>query len=162
MLILILIDVQNSQKAIFSFEIGFSCQNYYSSSSHHLVNLPPQQKISDPSSLNTIWKIEYSGVEVLVLAWLTSLKVSVQQLKMCFCLQMLVDFHLMKLMMPEMGFMNSQKVNLCQLHSSPREMWHIFGKLFLSVPLSLTPIVLKNFVGSCSSGLVSSIKNCKL
>ena len=123
---------------------------------------PTLQKISDPPSLNTIWKIEYSGVEVLVLAWLTSSKVSVQQLKMCFCLQMLVNSDLMKLMVVEMGFMNFQKVNLCQLHSSPREMWHTFGKLLLSVPLSSTPIVLKNFVGSCSSGLVPSIKHCKL
>ena len=57
------------------------------------------------------WKTLYSGVLVIELALLTSWKVSVQQLKMCFCLQMLVDFDLMNLMMVEMDFMNFQKVN---------------------------------------------------
>ena len=41
--ILSLIDGQNSQKAIFSFEKGFSGQNHSSPGSHHLVSppLPP-------------------------------------------------------------------------------------------------------------------------
>ena len=94
-----------------------------------------------------IWKTLYCGVVVITLALLTSWKVSVQQLKMCFCLQMLVDFDLMNLMMVEMDFMNFQKVNWWQLHFGPREICHTFGNLFLLVPLSLTPIVvLKNFV----------------
>ena len=55
MLILILIGVQYSQKAVFSFEKGVDHQNYSSSGSHHLVKksnthrpapLPPS-KISD-------------------------------------------------------------------------------------------------------------------
>ena len=52
MLILILIGVQYSQKAVFNFEKGFDHQNYSSSGSHHLVkksNPPPllPSKISD-------------------------------------------------------------------------------------------------------------------
>ena len=94
-----------------------------------------------------IWKTLYCGVVVITLALLTSWKVSVQQLKMCFCLQMLVDFDLMNLMMVEMDFMNFQKVNWWQLHFGSREICHTFGNLFLLVPLLLTPIVvLKNFV----------------
>ena len=94
-----------------------------------------------------IWKTLYSGVVVIVLALLTSWKVPVQQLKMCFCLKILVNFDLMNLMMVEMDFMNFQKVNWWQLHFGPREICHNFGNLFLLVPLSLTPIVvLKNFV----------------
>ena len=49
--ILSLIDGQNSQKAIFSFEKGFSGQNHSSPGSHHLFSPPPscpQQKIPDP------------------------------------------------------------------------------------------------------------------
>ena len=42
MLILILIDVQYSQKAVFSFEKDLNGQNYSSSSFHYLVI--PQQK----------------------------------------------------------------------------------------------------------------------
>ena len=37
MLILILIDVQYSQKAVFSFEKGSNCQNHSSPGSFHLV-----------------------------------------------------------------------------------------------------------------------------
>ena len=63
MLILILIDVQYSQKTVFSFGKGLNGQNHSSSGSHHLVKNPPS-KISDSptggdfSSLVTaIWKI---------------------------------------------------------------------------------------------------------
>ena len=42
MLILILIDVQYSQKAVFSFEKGSNCQKHsYSGSLHMVKNLPP-------------------------------------------------------------------------------------------------------------------------
>ena len=41
MLILILIDVQHSQKAVFSFEKGPNCQNDFSSGSLYLVKKPP-------------------------------------------------------------------------------------------------------------------------
>ena len=66
--------------------------------------LPPAKNSWSPPSLNAFWKTLYSGFEVLVLAILTSWKISVQHLKMCFCLQMLVDFDLMNLMMVEMVF----------------------------------------------------------
>ena len=42
MLILILIDVQYSQKAVFSFEKGLNPQNHSSSGSLHLVKNSPQ------------------------------------------------------------------------------------------------------------------------
>ena len=100
-----------------------------------------------PAGGMKIWKTLYSGVVVIVLALLTSWKVSVQQLKMCFCLKMLVNFDLMNLMMVEMDFMNFQKVSWWQLHFGPREICHNFENLFLLVALSLTLIVvLKNFV----------------
>ena len=41
MLILILIGVQYSQNAVFSFEKFSNCQNHSSSDSHHLVKNPP-------------------------------------------------------------------------------------------------------------------------
>ena len=41
MLILILIDVQSSQKAVFSFEKGSDRQNHSSSGFHHPVKIPP-------------------------------------------------------------------------------------------------------------------------
>ena len=48
MLTLILIDVQYSQKAVFSFEKGLNCQNHSLSGSHHPVEkLLPPGKISD-------------------------------------------------------------------------------------------------------------------
>ena len=48
MLTLILIDVQYSQKAVFSFEKGLNCQNHSLSGSHHPVGkLLPPGKISD-------------------------------------------------------------------------------------------------------------------
>ena len=54
MLILILIDVQYSQKAVFSFEKGLSGQNYSSSGSHHLEKNPPS-KISTPPTTHTLY-----------------------------------------------------------------------------------------------------------
>ena len=47
MLILILIDVQYSQKAVLSFEKGSNGQNHSSSGSHHPVKKIPPSKISD-------------------------------------------------------------------------------------------------------------------
>ena len=47
MLILILIDVQYPQKAIFSFEKGVNCQNHSSSGSHHSLKKIPFSKISN-------------------------------------------------------------------------------------------------------------------
>ena len=44
---LILIDVQYSQKAVFSFEKGLNGQNHSSSGSHHPVKKIPPSKISD-------------------------------------------------------------------------------------------------------------------
>ena len=55
MLILILIAVQYSHKAVYSFEKGSNGQNHSSSGSHHPVKHPPPSKISDPP-LNAIWK----------------------------------------------------------------------------------------------------------
>ena len=48
MLILILIDVQYSQKAVFSFEKGLNNQNHPSPGSLHLVKRFPSSKISNP------------------------------------------------------------------------------------------------------------------
>ena len=57
MLILILIDVQYSQKAVFSFEKGLNRQNHSSSGSLHLVKKIPPSKISNfPQPLTAIWK----------------------------------------------------------------------------------------------------------
>ena len=50
MLILILIDVQYSQKAVFSFEKGLNGQNHSSSGSHHLVWKSHQQNFWPPYS----------------------------------------------------------------------------------------------------------------
>ena len=47
MVILILIDVQYSQNAVFSFEKGSNCQNHSSSGSHHPVKKFPYSKIAD-------------------------------------------------------------------------------------------------------------------
>ena len=47
MLILTLIDVQYSQKAVFSFEKGLNCQNHSSSGSLCPVTPLPPSKISD-------------------------------------------------------------------------------------------------------------------
>ena len=62
MFILILIDVQYSQKAVFSFEKGLNCQNHYSLGSLHLVTPPPappqpEKFLIPPYPLFTnIWK----------------------------------------------------------------------------------------------------------
>ena len=57
MLILILIDVQYSQKAVFSFEKGSNGQNHSSSSSHHPVKKFPLERCLIPLPLLTaIWK----------------------------------------------------------------------------------------------------------
>ena len=45
MLILILIDVQYSQKAVFSFEKFVNCQNHISSGFLHLVKNLPHQNV---------------------------------------------------------------------------------------------------------------------
>ena len=45
MLILILIDVQYSQNAVFSFGKGSNCQIHSASDSHHLVKKIPPSKI---------------------------------------------------------------------------------------------------------------------
>ena len=56
-LIVILIDAQSSEKAVFSFEKGSNCQNQSSSGSLHLVKNPPLQKNPRFSpSLTTTWK----------------------------------------------------------------------------------------------------------
>ena len=47
MLILILIDVQYSEKAVFNSEIASNCENHSYSGSHHLVKNFPTSKISD-------------------------------------------------------------------------------------------------------------------
>ena len=48
MLILILIDVQYSQKAVFSFEKGSNGRNHSSSGSHHLIKkILPHSNIFD-------------------------------------------------------------------------------------------------------------------
>ena len=46
MLIFILVDVQYSQNAVFTFEKGSNRQNHFSSSSHHLVKKFPPVKFS--------------------------------------------------------------------------------------------------------------------
>ena len=59
MLILVLIDVQYSQKAIFSFEKGLIGQNHSSSGCHHWVTKSPppiQQNFQSPPLLTAIWK----------------------------------------------------------------------------------------------------------
>ena len=56
MLILILIDVQYSQKAVFSFEKGLDGQNHPSSCSNQLVKKCPPAKFLIPPLLNAIWK----------------------------------------------------------------------------------------------------------
>ena len=47
-LILILIDVQYSQNAVFSFEKGLNCQNHPSSGSHHSLRKFPWQNFRSP------------------------------------------------------------------------------------------------------------------
>ena len=56
MLILILIYVQYSQKAVFSFEKDLDSQNHSFSDSHHPVKNILQPKFPIPATLNIIWK----------------------------------------------------------------------------------------------------------
>ena len=61
MLILILIDVQYSQKVVFSFEKGSNCQNHSSSGSLNLVKKSPPPPVKFPiphptPPFTTIWK----------------------------------------------------------------------------------------------------------
>ena len=56
MFILILIDVQYSQKAVFSFEKGLNCQNHYSLGSLHLVMPPPPTRKFSDSPLPTLYQ----------------------------------------------------------------------------------------------------------
>ena len=60
--ILILIGVQYSQNAAFSFEKGSNCQNHFSSGSHHLVKNPPSAKflISPPTGGEKPWTLYLS------------------------------------------------------------------------------------------------------
>ena len=70
MLILILIDVQNSKKAIFSFRKWFSGQNHSSSGSHHLVNLsPPPKNFWSPHPLTLFGKLCTLGFRYLYLRY---------------------------------------------------------------------------------------------
>ena len=55
MLILILIDVQYLQKAVFSFEKGSNDQNHFSDSHHPVKKFSPRGKISD-SDLNNLFQ----------------------------------------------------------------------------------------------------------
>ena len=50
------------------------------------------------------------------------------------------------------GFYELSEYRLVPLHSGPREICYTHKNLFLSVPLSLTPIVLKTF---CGNGLAA-------
>ena len=66
MLIFILIDVQYSQKAGFSFEKGSNCQNHCSSDSLHPVKKISPSKISDsPQPLTAILK-----TDIYITLWL--------------------------------------------------------------------------------------------
>ena len=61
MLILILIDVQYSRKAVFSFEKGLNCQNHSSSGFLHPVEkFPPIKFLIPPYSLRLFGKLNYS------------------------------------------------------------------------------------------------------
>ena len=55
MLILILIEAQYSQKAVFSFEKGLNSHNHSSSGSYHPVKKLPKQNFLSPT-INAIWK----------------------------------------------------------------------------------------------------------
>ena len=68
MLILILIDVRYSQKAVFSFEEGLNRQNHAYSGPHHQVKTFPPAKFlippppfPPPSPLDAIWKTLFTG-----------------------------------------------------------------------------------------------------
>ena len=72
MLVLILVDFEYSQKAVFSFGKGLNCQNHSSSGSLHLVKKRPSVKFSPPPPTpgllenpwgkNLIWRdLEFHG-----------------------------------------------------------------------------------------------------
>ena len=69
MLILILIHVQYSQNAVFSFEKRLDHQNHSSSGSHHPVKLPPPQRnfMGEggiyPPLLTAIWKTLWTRLQ---------------------------------------------------------------------------------------------------
>ena len=63
MLILILINVQYSQKAGFSFEKGSNSQNYFSSGSLHPVKYPPVKSPIPHHPLNPYCYVESPGVK---------------------------------------------------------------------------------------------------
>ena len=76
MLSLIAIDVQHSQKAVFSFEKGLNCQNHSLGSLHPVKNPPPSVKSpippppsptpSAPALLPAIWKIHVTMLSPLI------------------------------------------------------------------------------------------------
>ena len=77
MLSLIVIDVQHSQKAVFSFEKGLNCQNHSLGSLHPVKNPPPSVKSvippphppptpSAPTLRPAIWKIDVTMLGPLI------------------------------------------------------------------------------------------------
>ena len=67
MLSLIVIDVQHSQKAVFSFEKGLNCQNHSLGSLHPVKNPPPSVKsLIPPALLPAIWKIHVTMLSPLI------------------------------------------------------------------------------------------------
>ena len=67
MSILILIDVQYTHKAVFSFEKGLNCQNHSSSGSLHPVKNSPQENLWFPPLVTAIWKTLGTGFVSLVI-----------------------------------------------------------------------------------------------
>ena len=65
MQILILIDVQYSEKAVFNLEKGSNCENHSYSGSHHPIKKSSPAKFlifplpTPPPPLNDIWKVLY-------------------------------------------------------------------------------------------------------
>ena len=60
------VDVQYSQKAVFSFKKGSNGQNHFSSGSCHLIKKIPFSKISDspPPPLTAIWKTLHTANKI--------------------------------------------------------------------------------------------------
>ena len=67
MLILVLIDVQYSQNAVFSFEKDSNCQNHSSTGSHHPVKKSPhpQQNFQFLPPLTAIWKTLQADISLI-------------------------------------------------------------------------------------------------
>ena len=65
MLILILIDVQSSQKAVFTFEKGLNHQNYSLSGSLYIVKKPPAKFLIPPA--NPDYSLENPGFQKILL-----------------------------------------------------------------------------------------------